>query len=187
MREIISRDEAELRGLRRYYTGKLCKRNHDAERYVINGCCVDCVTRRPPPGPNVARRNVRALPIAFYCEPMPTQAELIYLGNWLPRVATDEILRLRRDAAAAPSIPTQQGQPAADFDEAAFLAAMPDNLGELSPDQKEFARVENAWDEIEAAHGDTVADQFRPWLEKGWTVKQLYEAGHLPLIEPSGT
>lgn len=41
--EIISRDEAKARGLRRYFTGKPCKYGHVAERYIYAGCkCLGC-------------------------------------------------------------------------------------------------------------------------------------------------
>lgn len=40
---IISRAEARARGLIRYYTGKICKNGHIADRYSHNGCCAECV------------------------------------------------------------------------------------------------------------------------------------------------
>lgn len=40
--EIISRKEALERGLKRYFTGKPCKRGHVAERQSSNGTCMDC-------------------------------------------------------------------------------------------------------------------------------------------------
>lgn len=40
--KIISRAEAKLKNLTRYYTGKPCKRNHLSERKVANSNCVDC-------------------------------------------------------------------------------------------------------------------------------------------------
>lgn len=39
---IITRNEAATCGLKRYYTGKLCKHGHDSERWVHNGHCVEC-------------------------------------------------------------------------------------------------------------------------------------------------
>lgn len=47
-RAIISRDDAEMQGLKRFYTGVLCLRSHDAERFVSNGGCVLCVNRATP-------------------------------------------------------------------------------------------------------------------------------------------
>ncbi|AVX02574.1 hypothetical protein MXMO3_00026 [Maritalea myrionectae] len=38
----ITREEAALRGLSRFYTGKKCKAGHAAERYVSNRQCVEC-------------------------------------------------------------------------------------------------------------------------------------------------
>lgn len=40
--KIITRIEAAKAGLKRYYTGKLCRHGHDSERYVINCGCVQC-------------------------------------------------------------------------------------------------------------------------------------------------
>jgi len=43
--EIISREEARERSLKRYYTGKPCKHGHDSE-YTMNGDCVACLQQR---------------------------------------------------------------------------------------------------------------------------------------------
>ncbi len=40
--KIISRMDAKLDGLKRYYTGQPCKHGHDLGRYVSNGSCVKC-------------------------------------------------------------------------------------------------------------------------------------------------
>ena len=40
--EIISRVEAKIKGLTRYYTGSPCKRGHYVERKISNGTCVEC-------------------------------------------------------------------------------------------------------------------------------------------------
>lgn len=40
--EIISRAEAQARGLKRYFTGKCCKYGHLVERQASNGVCVSC-------------------------------------------------------------------------------------------------------------------------------------------------
>lgn len=42
MTQIISRQEAKASGLARYFTGKLCKRGHVAERLASTGVCVEC-------------------------------------------------------------------------------------------------------------------------------------------------
>jgi hypothetical protein len=41
--DILARQDALLLGAKRYYTGKPCKHGHDAERFVVNGGCVECV------------------------------------------------------------------------------------------------------------------------------------------------
>jgi hypothetical protein len=53
----ISRNDAQARGLRKFFTGKPCKNGHIAERYVQNGTCVQCLNRRIAPviaAPNAA-------------------------------------------------------------------------------------------------------------------------------------
>lgn len=44
--EIISKPEAIERGLKLYFTGKLCARGHLSERYVCSGACKVCVLER---------------------------------------------------------------------------------------------------------------------------------------------
>ncbi|ENL2990889.1 hypothetical protein AB4432_002363 [Escherichia coli] len=43
--KIITRMEAAKRGLNRFYTGKQCRNGHMAERYVLNGTCVECALK----------------------------------------------------------------------------------------------------------------------------------------------
>ncbi|HFL4765544.1 TPA: hypothetical protein ACG33R_001170 [Escherichia coli] len=43
--KIITRMEAAQRGLNRFYTGKKCRNGHLAERYVLNGTCVECAIK----------------------------------------------------------------------------------------------------------------------------------------------
>lgn len=40
--KIVTRMEAAKAGLNRYSTGKRCRNGHLAERYVLNGTCVQC-------------------------------------------------------------------------------------------------------------------------------------------------
>jgi len=42
MAEIVSRKDARAAGLKRYFTGKPCKRGHVAERWVSIKACVNC-------------------------------------------------------------------------------------------------------------------------------------------------
>ena len=42
MREVISRKDAIAKGMNRYFTGKLCKHGHLAERSVFDHACVPC-------------------------------------------------------------------------------------------------------------------------------------------------
>jgi hypothetical protein len=41
-REVLSRNEAAMRGLSRFYTGMKCRQGHQAERFVSNRQCVIC-------------------------------------------------------------------------------------------------------------------------------------------------
>lgn len=45
---IITRDDAQARRLKRYFTGELCIRGHRAERYTSTGACVSCLLRTVP-------------------------------------------------------------------------------------------------------------------------------------------
>lgn len=49
--ERIDRWTAKAQGLRRFYTGKRCRKGHDSTRYTANGECVQCSDNR-----NDARR-----------------------------------------------------------------------------------------------------------------------------------
>ena len=40
--ETISRKDAKAKGMKRYYTGKICKNGHTAERFVCNYECIVC-------------------------------------------------------------------------------------------------------------------------------------------------
>lgn len=42
-KEIITREEADVLGLTRYFTGRACRNNHIADRYVNGGACVECI------------------------------------------------------------------------------------------------------------------------------------------------
>jgi hypothetical protein len=61
---LISRIEAKAQGLKRYFTGKPCKRGHVAERYVSTPtcvvCCIDDSRKRRTVSPDKARAAGRA-------------------------------------------------------------------------------------------------------------------------------
>ena len=40
---LVTRKQAKLFGLKRYYTGNLCRNGHDSERQTTNGCCCQCL------------------------------------------------------------------------------------------------------------------------------------------------
>ena len=65
--EIISRKEAQQRGLPRYYTGKPCKHGHICERYAV-GSCVECS--------NIASKAKSAYKKRWYNENKERCAEL---------------------------------------------------------------------------------------------------------------
>jgi hypothetical protein len=44
--EIISRKEAKEKGLVRYFSGRTCKKGHQAEHYTGSGCCIRCHLER---------------------------------------------------------------------------------------------------------------------------------------------
>lgn len=45
--ELITRSDAALKGLRRYFTGELCLYGHITERYTANTKCLGCIPRIP--------------------------------------------------------------------------------------------------------------------------------------------
>ena len=44
--KIISKKEAEAKGLKRFFTGKPCRRGHVAEKFISNYACAECNTQR---------------------------------------------------------------------------------------------------------------------------------------------
>lgn len=40
---LLSRQLAARSGLKRYYTGRSCRKGHDSERYVSTGNCIECM------------------------------------------------------------------------------------------------------------------------------------------------
>jgi hypothetical protein len=44
--DILTRKQAKLLGLKKYFTGKPCKNNHVSERYVDGGNCVECLKEK---------------------------------------------------------------------------------------------------------------------------------------------
>ena len=40
--EIITRTDARAKGLKHFYTGKLCSHGYNLKRYVSTGACVQC-------------------------------------------------------------------------------------------------------------------------------------------------
>lgn len=80
MPDIITRDEAYARGLKRFYTGQPCKNGHTVERFVSSGGCVDCVNRKTPKKPSdgyvAANRAWPAQPITFAVNFRPTLEEM---------------------------------------------------------------------------------------------------------------
>ena len=43
---VLARTEAAMRGLSRFYTGRMCKEGHRAERFVGNRQCIMCNARK---------------------------------------------------------------------------------------------------------------------------------------------
>lgn len=44
--KVISRKEARLLGLKRFFTGVPCPRGHVADRGVVNGTCTECISEK---------------------------------------------------------------------------------------------------------------------------------------------
>ena len=41
---IVTRQAAIEKGLKRYYTGRPCKKGHKSQRYTLSCSCVQCIT-----------------------------------------------------------------------------------------------------------------------------------------------
>lgn len=57
MPEVIERKVARDLGCRKYFTGKVCRNGHVAERYTQSGTCVDCLAET---------NSARTVPIADF-------------------------------------------------------------------------------------------------------------------------
>lgn len=70
---VVDRETAHAQGRTRFYTGVICKRGHDAERFVANGGCCACSNwaRRGPSG-----RNVKHAMLIF--SPYDTEEEMAF-------------------------------------------------------------------------------------------------------------
>lgn len=69
---LITRKEARTQGLKRYFTGKACKKGHLAERYVSGGCVIcqyENDRRRIE-----ARRHPRPITVVIYQGPIVSRA-----------------------------------------------------------------------------------------------------------------
>lgn len=127
--ELISREDALARGLKRFYTGKLCDRNHRSQRYVSNGACIQCVTFKP--AATVTRNQcwpTQALLSNVQPFPEPEEVEaafrMIEAYGWLDHC----ILEIRKNPALLaqfriPLPTTQQGPLVAQAD-AAYARAL---------------------------------------------------------------
>jgi len=86
--EIITREEAKGRGLKKYYTGKPCKRGHVGERYVT-GACVTCKKEKYEDNKEYLREYGREHNKKYSVDNKEHRNE--YLRN---RYATDENFRM---------------------------------------------------------------------------------------------
>lgn len=58
MNDFVSRSEAKARGLKHYFTGKRCKHDHLAPRFVSTSACCGCSEGRPPDPPEAEKRRL---------------------------------------------------------------------------------------------------------------------------------
>lgn len=79
-RTIISREDAYVKGLKRFYTGEACKRGHYSERFVANGACAQCQNwtgpTRKPKGPKGNNVGWPAMGLVFNVQPTPLPEEM---------------------------------------------------------------------------------------------------------------
>lgn len=76
--QVISRDEAHRRGLKRFYTGEPCKRGHVCERFTSNAGCITCLNRSSPTKHTLRGRNVGwpSVGLIFNIVPPPEPHEI---------------------------------------------------------------------------------------------------------------
>lgn len=73
--QVITRGVAHLAGKPRYFTGVPCRNGHLAERYVLQGACIECLKKYKKFAPN-----------AYTSQLVPWNPELYYV----PRTLTPE-------------------------------------------------------------------------------------------------
>ena len=85
------RTAAAKQGLRFYRTGKPCKHNHVADRYVSTGQCAMCMAARYPSGIRLKNRN--QVQIVLKCRPEHVDALNAYaLALEVDSAAKDQAL-----------------------------------------------------------------------------------------------
>jgi hypothetical protein len=99
MPDLITREEAKARGLKRYFTGKPCPNGHVAERYVSHKNCIECQqekTRRKYKTPaNRARRRT-----LYANNPAKRIRDPAHLAALRERYATEPAYRDERMASS---------------------------------------------------------------------------------------
>lgn len=81
MSSLKTRTEAIAAGERTYFTGKVCKNGHIAERYTQSGTCAGCVAASN----NRDRRHFRELASVRTLPSGPSADQLQALGQWRDR------------------------------------------------------------------------------------------------------
>jgi len=87
MPAITDRRTQAAQGYARFYTGKRCIHGHDAERFVSNGGCVECINVKR------ARKTTDARNVRFPDKPFTLAAGLIKPGE---ESLWDEIFEILR-------------------------------------------------------------------------------------------
>lgn len=75
--EIITRKEAKLKSLKRFYTGRACNRGHTEERYTTGGQCLGCERLRDSNRLEYKRR----LGVKRYAESPAVRAQVAAIGK----------------------------------------------------------------------------------------------------------
>lgn len=75
--EIVTRKEAKLKGLKRFYTGRACKRGHTEERYTTGGQCLGCERLRD----SSRLEYKRKLGVKRYAESPAVRAQVAAIGK----------------------------------------------------------------------------------------------------------
>jgi len=96
--DILTRPEARARGLKTYYTGKICRNGHDSYRYTQSGTCSQCIRDANGGGPvdptSAAKRDAKAQLVQARFRLHDVDRETFAASAWAMAVMRYQVLTL---------------------------------------------------------------------------------------------